>query len=82
MTLKSVLLSYEKKYKVSIVFNSQSIGDQVVSVDETQEESLEKSLDQVLKPLGLQYKKIDEQVYVIQEGETEKQPLIQVLLPM
>ena len=32
-TLKSLLLMYENKYQVSIVFNSKAIGDQLVTIN-------------------------------------------------
>jgi TonB-dependent starch-binding outer membrane protein SusC len=78
MTLKSLLLMYENKYQVSIVFSSKAIGDQLVTINKSQDEALEKSLSKVLKPLSLQYKKIDEHVYVIQESEPKKEELEKV----
>ncbi|WPP49199.1 SusC/RagA family TonB-linked outer membrane protein [Catalinimonas niigatensis] len=78
MTLKSLLLMYEKKYKVSIVFNSDAIGDQKVSISDPEENRLENLLGEILGPLGLRYKKIDEDVYVIQEDVREKNKVSKV----
>ena len=65
-TLKSLLLSLEQQYQVSIIFSSDAIGDQRVPAT-TEGQNLESTLEEALRPLGLQYKKIDKQVYVIQK---------------
>lgn len=66
-TLKSLLLSLEQQYQVSIIFNSDAIGDQQVPAPTGKGQKLESTLEKILSPLGLQHKKIEAQVYVIQE---------------
>ena len=54
-TLESLLIAYEKKYQVSIIFNSDEIGQQKVSklIDDS---SLDSSLKSLLNPIGLTFK--------------------------
>lgn len=73
-TLKSVLIELESKYNVSIVFNSQKIGDQIVEIPK-QEEDVDLPLKNLLKPLGLSFKKLDQDIYVIQKAEKEIQKI-------
>ena len=67
-TLKSLLLSLEQQYQVSIIFGSDAIGNQEVAVPDRLEENAEAALSVILNPLGLKYQKI-EQVYVVQKGK-------------
>ncbi len=68
-TLKSVLVELETQYEVSIVFDSQEIGDQLVKAIAKDKEGIDHSLKALLKPLGLSYKKMAPDVYVIQRTE-------------
>ncbi|MEK6479973.1 TonB-dependent receptor [Catalinimonas sp. 4WD22] len=77
-TLKSLLLTYEQEYEVSIVFNSREIGDQKVILPDRQQENLESTLKEILEPLGLKFKKIDERIYVIQANQYKKEELKKV----
>ena len=72
-TLKSLLLSLEQQYQVSIIFNSDAIGNQEVAVPDRLEENAEAALSVILNPLGLKYQKIEDQVYVVQKGKLEKE---------
>ncbi len=67
-TLESLLIAFEKKYQVSIIFNSAEIGKQQVSklVDDS---TLDSSLQGLLEPIGLTYKKIDSDVYVVKRAK-------------
>ncbi len=77
-TLKSLLLSYEQKYQVSIIFNSDAIGNEKVTIPTNRDKKLESVLEEALKPLGLKYKKIEDNVYVVQEGERSKEEVKKV----
>lgn len=75
-TLKSLLLSYEQEYKVSIIYNSNKIGDQEIVVSAMKaDQELDEQLSSILEPLGLKFKKLKEDVYVIQEEIREEDPV-------
>ncbi|MGD1893238.1 MAG: SusC/RagA family TonB-linked outer membrane protein [Cyclobacteriaceae bacterium] len=76
-TLESLLISYEKKYRVSIIFNSDEIGKQKVS-KLTDESTLDSSLKSLLDPIGLTFKKIDDNVYVVKRAKKRQKSVKKV----
>ncbi|MEO0334021.1 MAG: carboxypeptidase-like regulatory domain-containing protein, partial [Bacteroidota bacterium] len=73
-TLESLLIAYEKKYQVSIIFNSDEIGKQKISklVDDS---TLDSSLKRLLDPIGLTFKKIDDNVYVVKRAKKRQKSI-------
>lgn len=74
-TLKAVLIELETQYQVSIVFDSQKIGDQLVKTKAQEPKDIDHSLKSLLEPLGLSYKKMGKDVYVIQKTENSIEKL-------
>ncbi len=72
-TLKSLLLSYEETYQVSIIFNSHKIGSERVIPPKDERLSLELKLKLLLTSLGLQFKQLDKNVFIIQQNEQTDQ---------
>ncbi|WPP50731.1 SusC/RagA family TonB-linked outer membrane protein [Catalinimonas niigatensis] len=72
-SLKSVLLKFETKHKVSIIFQDQDVKNKTVDESHLDYQKLEETLHQVLKPLGLKYEKVKNNVFVIQETEASQQ---------
>jgi len=77
VTLESLLITYEKKYRVSIIFNSSEVGKQKVKSSQGGS-NIESSLESILKPIGLTYKKIDQDVYVVKQSEKRQQQIDKV----
>ena len=63
--LESVLIDLETTYGVSIVFDNALVQDKRVDPAALDADDLENSLVQLLQPLGLTPKKIEDKVYVI-----------------
>ena len=63
--LESVLIDLETTYGVSIVFDNALVQDKRVDPAALDADDLENSLAQLLQPLGLTPKKIEDKVYVI-----------------
>jgi TonB-dependent SusC/RagA subfamily outer membrane receptor len=72
-SLKSVLLKFETQHKVSIVFQDQDVKGKMVDESHVDYRKLEDALYQVLKPLGLKYEKVKNNVFVILEEEASRQ---------
>ena len=83
MFLADVLSGLEKTYNVSIIYNSDLIGNIAIDFDkDLHGSSVEEDLVTCLKPVGLKYKKLEENFYVIQKGEVAKETrLIKAKLP-
>jgi TonB-dependent starch-binding outer membrane protein SusC len=64
--LTKVLSGLEAQYNVSFAFESRLLQDKAVDIANVLPDGLEKTLDVILAPLQLKYKKIDRKVYVIQ----------------
>ncbi|WP_349317153.1 TonB-dependent receptor [Chitinophaga sp. MM2321] len=72
--LQIVLNELESQYKVSFAFELSVVDKKLVSQSKVIPNDLENTLNALLSPLGLQYKKLDGVHYVIQpvENKTEK----------
>lgn len=64
-SLKSVLLDFQNRHKVSISFQDVDVENKAVSADRQYYSNVEEALTNLLRPLGLKYEKIKEGVYVI-----------------
>src|SRR5688572_26241629 len=74
--LKVVLASLEKKFGVYFTFESQVIRNKYLPKEAKITQNLEETLDNILSPLNLKFKKISEKYYTIfpkGEPQTEKQ---------
>ena len=74
-TLKTVLIELEVQYQVSIVFDSQEIGGQLVETQPGTTQDIDHSLSALLKPFGLFYQKINQDVYVVRKKENKLEKL-------
>ncbi len=70
--LKKVLQELESRYSVHFAFDPQLVDQKWVNVGHKTDSPLEKALDDLLTPMKLQYKKIDQGVYVIQQVAAEE----------
>ncbi len=68
-TLKEVLARLEKTYRVSFAFRDRLVAGRTVPAGAAEGEGLEATLDALLGPLGLRYKKMEGDIYVIQPVE-------------
>jgi len=76
-TLESLLIAYEKKYRVSIIFNSDEIGQQQVNKP-ADSSALDSSLQGLLDPIDLTFKKIDDKVYVVKQAKKRERSVKKV----
>ena len=74
-SLESILIDLEATYKVSIVFDNAIIQDKKADPSELVTGDLERSLMQLLQPLGLESKKIEDKVYVIKASELREKSI-------
>lgn len=66
MPLRSALNKLGKLHKISFAYSSKLIDSKIVPAVSPKKKTLPEVLDDMLTPLQLQYKKIDEGLYVIQ----------------
>lgn len=66
MPLRSALNKLGKQHKISFAYSSRLIDNKIVRAVSQKKRPLPEALDDMLTPLQLQYKKIDEGLYVIQ----------------
>ncbi|MCM5663881.1 SusC/RagA family TonB-linked outer membrane protein [Galbibacter mesophilus] len=64
-SLEDVLVEIQKKYNVRFAFNDEVISKKVVSSFPSLGDDLNKSLTEILKPLGLTYEVLENNYYVI-----------------
>jgi len=64
--LKKVLAQLESRYKVHFAFEKKIVDGKYVNADGLTAQGLEQTLDGLLTPLHLQYKKLDDNLFVIQ----------------
>lgn len=82
--LQAIFKELESYFKVNIIFEDNSIKGQYSFVDiaELQQLTVEEALEQIVTPLGLVYKKIDERNFVVKQKtikRVEFQPEIKSL---
>ncbi len=75
--LKKVLEEMGARYQINFIFDNQLIDQKMVATPENSD-PMEVSLRKMLKPLGLAFKKLDENNYVIRKGEGEGLPIKKV----
>ncbi|MGB3851297.1 MAG: TonB-dependent receptor [Tunicatimonas sp.] len=71
-SLESVLIDLESTYQVSIVFDHAIVEDKQVEDNLPVTDDLEGSLIQLLRPFGLESRRIEEGVYVIKASKRRK----------
>jgi TonB-linked SusC/RagA family outer membrane protein len=77
--LKNVLTELERKYKIYFTFESALLQQKYISQDVDLSQGLEESLQNVLYPYGLQYRKISERYYsIFPAGEISPAPTPQL----
>lgn len=80
--LREILSNMEKEYNVSILYNSDLIGNVEIQSNTIEESgSLKKKLGHYLDPLGLKYKKLEEGFYIIQKANERKSDANNGLIP-
>lgn len=67
ITLQHYLSELENAYEIKFAYDSELVRDLEVSLHANQEQTLESQLRQALEPNALQYKKIGDNLYVIQQ---------------
>ena len=75
--LKKVLEEIGAQYQVNFIFDNQLL-DQKMVVAPNGSNSLEAGLREMLKPLGLSFKKLDDNNYIIRNEERENLPIRKV----
>ncbi len=65
LALKTVLKQLEEKHTINFGYNDRVIEDKFVDANIGQSKALETSLRQLLKPLALDYQKINDNFYII-----------------
>ncbi len=70
--LKTVLLTLEKKYKISFFYESKLIENKFIVTPIGAASTLEAELQQILSPLSLRFQKVRSQVYVILAEEKKQ----------
>ena len=75
VSLQKALQKLEAKFQVSLNYDYRTIRNRFVPANQLDELDLdvEKSLADILGPLDLQYKKIDEQYYIVFEKKRDKE---------
>ncbi|MEK6481160.1 SusC/RagA family TonB-linked outer membrane protein [Catalinimonas sp. 4WD22] len=68
-SLQHYLMDLEKEFEIQFAYDSELVKDKKVSLDSDKGQKLEFLLNQALEPNALQYKKIGEKLYVIQQKE-------------
>lgn len=68
-SLRDIFLHLEKNHKVRFAINDKLIADKFSKVDYQHVDNLDKTLDQMLNPLGLTYKKIKGYYVIISKQE-------------
>ncbi|WPP51913.1 SusC/RagA family TonB-linked outer membrane protein [Catalinimonas niigatensis] len=71
--LKQVLEEIGIRYKVNFMFDHSLVEKKIVNKATLNSENFEQLLDDLLAPLGLTYKKIDDTHYIIKPEETQEQ---------
>ncbi len=74
-SLESVLMNLETTYQINIVFDNAIIRDKHVDPPQFAPDDWEKSLLQLLQPLGLTLKKIKDDVYVVKALPHQKESI-------
>ncbi|MGV3556594.1 SusC/RagA family TonB-linked outer membrane protein [Larkinella arboricola] len=69
-TLESRILELEKEYKVSFLFDAELLNKKIIKKNRKYN-SLERTLDNLLTPFGLTYKKLRDNFYVISSQNKE-----------
>ncbi|MBD0254271.1 MAG: SusC/RagA family TonB-linked outer membrane protein [Cytophagales bacterium] len=64
--LKKVLTQLESRYQVHFAFEKKIVDGKYVNADQVTAQGLEETLDGLLTPLNLRYKKLDGNLFVIQ----------------
>lgn len=65
VALRAVLKQLEEKYSVNFGYSDQTLEGKFVNSNIKQDKALEEYLQQLLKPLSLDYKKINDSFYII-----------------
>lgn len=66
-SLQHYLMDLEKEFEIQFAYDSELVKDKQVSLNSQEGQKLEILLNQALEPNALQYKKIGEKLYVIQQ---------------
>ena len=74
--LRKVLAELEYKYKISFAFEASIVSEKYVDAQNITSGELETTLEALLKPLHLKYKKIQNNLYVIQSAPTSQEQLL------
>ena len=72
--LTQVIHELKTRYGVTFMYEDRVVTGRMVSAPVLFENRLEKTLDQLLKPVGLKYKRMKTGTYVITEADTRKLP--------
>ncbi|MEM9674234.1 MAG: hypothetical protein AAF992_16700 [Bacteroidota bacterium] len=71
--LKQVLFEVEKKHDIKITYQSDLVNDKKINVQQAQrvlnvpKDELERTLRQVVQPMGLQFRQFQENYYILQK---------------
>ncbi|GAB4025888.1 SusC/RagA family TonB-linked outer membrane protein [Spirosoma gilvum] len=71
LPLKDVLVQLKKTYQVDLLFEDKAVEGYMAPVPDFSR-SVEAELKQLLQPLGLRYKKVKKDAYLIQTGKASK----------
>ena len=76
--LKDILTELESKYQVSILYNSELVGRTMVMEPSSEVVLLDETLQGLLEPNGLKFKKIKQDFYIIKSADPDKiEPVMQ-----
>lgn len=73
VALKTVLKQLEEKYTVNFGYSDQTLEGKLVDSNIEQKQALEACLQQLLRPLALDYKKINDSFYIILGKDIESE---------